>query len=282
MIFCQGVRQAEFSSVSKMYTHKCEAFMTGQLYKAQMTPPRAVPARWELWSHTTATWPSSPAPGEQGGRLGCPTPTRDPQPSPRHCVSPQAQWGSEGSVLLLPDQLQPTLTAAQVPSLLHTGTSHSHCTAETKPPRLSCTLDVVRKSVWTHTPTKPPHKHPLLQLHFQTARRTARGTWDDSGWQCQLKAPCSCQLLQAAFMNTQRRARGCAGHRAGGASVSPRAAGQRGTQPSQLHTNVWPGRLSLPTGFLKAWVTYLALIQKSNGEIKQLTKEKLSRHKQEY
>lgn len=64
--------------------------------------------------------------------------------------------------------------------------------------------------------------------------------------------------------------------------MSPRAAGQRGTQPSQLHTNVWPGRLSLPTGFLKAWVTHLALIQKSNGEIKQLTKEKLSRHKQEY
>lgn len=66
--------------------------------------------------------------------------------------------------------------------------------------------------------------------------------------------------------------------------MSPRAAGQRGTQPSQLPTNVWAGRLSLPTGFLKAWVTYLALIQKSNGikkpvgEIKQLTKEKLSRH----
>lgn len=47
--------------------------------------------------------------------------------------------------------------------------------------------------------------------------------------------------------------------------MSPRAAGQPGTQPCQLNSNVWTGRLSLPTGFLKAWVTYLALIQKTNG-----------------
>lgn len=120
--------------------------------------------------------------------------------------------------------------------------------------RFSCTLDVRRKPVWTYYISKkkqnpkPPQKYPLIQLHFQTPRRTERGTWDDPGWQ--LKAePSSCQFLQAAFVITQRRARGSAGHRAGGASCLPELQGSVGHSPANSPPTSGQGDSPCPQGF---------------------------------
>lgn len=146
------------------------------------------------------------------------------------------------------------MTSPDLQQLVPTHTLPTHAEQHKQNIKVQLYPDVRRKPVRTYYTSKkkqnpkPPQKYPLIQLHFQTPRRTERGTWDDPGWQ--LKAePCSCQFLQAAFVITQRRARGSAGHRAGGASCLPELQGSVGHSPANSPPTSGQGDSPCPQGF---------------------------------
>lgn len=161
------------------------------------------------------------------------------QPSPQApCAIPshsRASPATESCKLHFPKQSKPRLTAAgkgawpllassssvpprHFPLPYHSinttikAQQYHGCDGEASP-------SVVHQKKETKPPT-PPTKTSPNRASLSNTPGGQRGTWDDSGWQCQLKAPCLCQSIRAAFINIEWRARGSAGHRAGGASVS--------------------------------------------------------------